>query len=285
MLEKRTRKSEITIFGETYRIVILLIQKLEKKFTLIFLIALLIIFNSFIGYKVQEKTTSYIIKTYTKFEYYLNHSIGEIIRFFENYAFLKNKYHETVKENKKLKMQWTKLQNLKFENEKLQKLLFFVSSNQVEVKSTKLLWKGDFTSNIIEIGEVHGILPGQLVICENGVLGRVNKVFTDFSTIKPIFLETNFPVFILRTGQKFMVSGTTKNNMLKILFLEKKSMLRERDQVFTYGISGKVPEGLYVGTIVKINDEFYVSTKINCDKLHFVSVITNSRRNDVSPKT
>ena len=278
MLEKRTRKSEITILSEIRKIISFTIQKITSKLELLFLIIVFLIFNLSITQKIRDSSINYVFHIYKKFEYNLDHSIGNIIIFCQDYLFLKEKYDELLEENKKLKELHIKSQNLEFENEKLQKLLFFVTSHKLNIISTRLLWGGDDASDIIELGEKDGISSGELVISENGVIGRVYNVFQDFSTLKPIFSENNFPVFIVRTGHKFMVSGTAKRNLLKILFFEKQNKLREGDQVVTYGIKGKIPDGVYVGKIVKIDDEFYVSSKIKWSKLHFVSIITNSAK-------
>ncbi len=109
---------------------------------------------------------------------------------------------------------------------------------------------------ILNRGANDGVVLGQPVIDENGVVGQITRVF--FSTSEATLLidkDLAIPVQVARTGMRGVVYGLGKVGYLEFRFLEAEADIQSGDMLVTSGIDGLYPPGLAVGEVVEANSE------------------------------
>ncbi len=109
---------------------------------------------------------------------------------------------------------------------------------------------------ILNRGANDGIVLGQPVIDENGIIGQITRVF--FSTSEATLLidkDQAIPVQVARTGMRGVVYGLGKVGYLEFRFLEADADIQPGDMLVTSGIDGLYPSGLAVGEVINANSE------------------------------
>ncbi len=187
--------------------------------------------------------------------------------------------HEEVSQMRKKVIQDAPLlqraQWLENENEHLRELLGM--SQRVAVKSipAEILYdaRNVFVRRIIlDKGSKDGVLPGQPVIDEKGVIGQVTEVY--LSTCEVTLLTDKdhaIPVLNVRTGERSVAYGKGQSEYLELKFMMANANTALGDLLETSGIDGVYPAGLAVGKIIRMPD----SDQIVCEP---VSGINQNRQ-------
>ena len=162
-----------------------------------------------------------------------------------------------VEEVNKLK---NKLKTLKNQNEslnfQLKKLQTIVNEEQYDynfINSKVILYKKNLLSNTILLskGSEHGVEPGDPVIRENRLVGKI--IDTNFVTSKAILLtniRSRIPVSVGEKGYKAILVGNPNvEGGLSLEFLPKQAKLKNGDKIFTSSIDKIVPPGILVGKL------------------------------------
>ena len=160
------------------------------------------------------------------------------------------------------------------------------------VNSTIISRNKDYWFNTINIdkGFSSGIKKDNVVVTYDGLIGKISKVYRYSSEVKLITTEdVNYKVSIsIKVDDKEyygLLNGfDKKNKLLKITGIDKDIDIKKGNVVSTSGLSNNYPSGLYIGKVEKIkNDSYnlsqilYVKTKVNFDKLHYVTVIKEKK--------
>ncbi len=109
---------------------------------------------------------------------------------------------------------------------------------------------------VINKGSKDGVIVGQTVIDENGILGQVVNVYPD--TCRVVLIsddQQSVAVTIKRTGQKAIVSGKGNPQYLVLVFIFKGSDVRFGDELISSGLGGRIPAGFPVGRVAKVEAE------------------------------
>lgn len=174
-------------------------------------------------------------------------------------------------ENKILKRQQTanaqtlqQAQQLFAENAQLRKLLG--TSQQIPVKSvmSQILYdaRDPFTRKIVlDRGTQHGVVLGQPVIDDVGVVGQVTRVFPYTSEVTLLTdKDQAIPVQVVRSGLRSVAYGRGQSGVLDLRFMAANADIQQGDLLVTSGIDGVYPPGLSVARVVhvesKSNDAF-----------------------------
>jgi rod shape-determining protein MreC len=112
--------------------------------------------------------------------------------------------------------------------------------------------RGPFANTrLINAGDERGVVVGNPVMSENGLVGRVIGVTNGASRILLLTdVASRTPVMIDRTNARAILTGDGGPNP-KLEYLRGKDPVADGDQILTSGDGGVVPRGLPVGRAVK----------------------------------
>jgi rod shape-determining protein MreC len=112
--------------------------------------------------------------------------------------------------------------------------------------------RGPFANTrIADAGADRGIIEGNPVMSEHGLVGRVTGVANRASRIMLLTdVESRTPVLIVRTNGRAILTGDGGPNP-KLAYLRTHDPLKEGDRVLTSGDGGVLPRGLPVGVAVR----------------------------------
>lgn len=147
---------------------------------------------------------------------------------------------------------------LENENRHLRELLGM--SQQLKVKSVpaEILYdaRNAFVRKVVlNRGSHHGVLPGQAVIDENGVIGQVTEVY--LTTCEVTLLtdkDQAIPVLNVRSGERSVAYGKGQQGYLELRFMMANADIEQGDLLVTSGIDGVYPAGLAVGRVAMMHE-------------------------------
>jgi rod shape-determining protein MreC len=106
---------------------------------------------------------------------------------------------------------------------------------------------------IVNLGTRHGIVPGQAVIDEWGVVGQVTAVYPLNSEVTLVSdNDLAVPVQVERSGLR-AITGKNSSNSIGLPFLPVNVDIQPGDKLVTSGIDGVYPAGLAVCNVVAID--------------------------------
>lgn len=147
---------------------------------------------------------------------------------------------------------------LENENRHLRELLGM--SQQLKVKSVpaEILYdaRNTFVRKVVlNRGSRHGVLPGQPVIDEKGVIGQVTEVY--LTTCEVTLLtdkDQAIPVLNVRSGERSVAYGKGQQGYLELRFMMANADIEQGDLLVTSGIDGVYPAGLAVGKVAMMHE-------------------------------
>ncbi|MEG0068999.1 rod shape-determining protein MreC [Cetobacterium sp.] len=175
-------------------------------------------------------------------------------------------YKELLSENTKLKNTLVEKslleeENVKLleENKRLRDLLQMKDSFTFKFKVGKLSFQQTrelYESFAINLGTVDGIDKNMPVLFNEALIGKVEKVFKDYSIVQMITFQDS--VVSATAGEN--VLGIVKGNRSEELIFEPVSIyeaqLEAGSKVYTSGISDIYPKGLYIGEISEVRKKY-----------------------------
>lgn len=106
---------------------------------------------------------------------------------------------------------------------------------------------------LVDKGATHGILSGQAVIDEFGVVGQVTRVHPMVSEVTLLIdKDQAIPVQVVRNGLRAVAFGSGSAGTLELRFMAANAEIQTGDQLVTSGIDGTYPAGLPVATVMRI---------------------------------
>lgn len=155
-----------------------------------------------------------------------------------------------------LKVRLQKMNVLLAENTRLRQLLGASRKLSDDVIVAELLSVDQNPyRQLIELnkGTLDGMLDGQAVIDDYGIMGQIIHVGHNSSTVKLISdPEHVIPVQFIRSGMRSVAFGNGSTDELELRFLPATAQIKEGDELVTSGLGGRFPSGYPVATIVQI---------------------------------
>ncbi len=117
---------------------------------------------------------------------------------------------------------------------------------------------------VIDKGAHNGILPGEPVIDDVGVIGQVTRVYLLTSEVTLLSdKDQAIPLQVLRNGLRAVGYGGAEGGMLDLRFMAANADIQNGDILVTSGIDGTYPPGLPVATVARIErDSAYAFARI-----------------------
>jgi rod shape-determining protein MreC len=143
---------------------------------------------------------------------------------------------------------------LKNENDRYRTLLGLKTDPPIPMVAARIVTdsRGPFAdTRLANAGAEKGVKPGNPVMSENGLVGRVIGVATGASRVLLLTdIASRTPVMNDRTNARAILTGDGGPNP-RLDYLRGRDPIREGDRMLTSGDGGVLPRGLPVGTAVK----------------------------------
>lgn len=147
-------------------------------------------------------------------------------------------------------------EHLASENAHLRRLLGMSQRTSVKSVLADILYdaRDAFTRKIVlNRGSRDGVLPGQPVIDDNGVVGQVTRVFLMTSEVTLLTdQEQAIPVQVVRNGLRSVAYGLGHGGGLELRFVANSADIQEGDMLVTSGVDGIFPAGLSVARVIQV---------------------------------
>jgi rod shape-determining protein MreC len=148
---------------------------------------------------------------------------------------------------------------LEQENARLRALLAVEQRFHSAAITAEVTYSGrdPFTQKIfVDKGEVAGVVPGQAVIDEVGVVGQVTRVFPYTSEVTLVTDKDHaVPVRVERSGVRSVMYGAGTGRLPELRFLSPNAEIQPGDRLVTSGIDGTYPAGLAVAQVASVERE------------------------------
>lgn len=161
-----------------------------------------------------------------------------------------------------------RLAHLEVENERLRKLLAVKEREQAKGQVAQILYtaRDPFSRKIVvDKGQQGGIVAGQPVIDEAGVVGQVTRVLP-FSAEVTLITDKNqaMPVQVVRTGTRSVAFGLG-NGQLELKYLPANADVQAGDVLVTSGLDGIYLPGFPVARVAHVErNSAYSFARIYC---------------------
>jgi rod shape-determining protein MreC len=193
-------------------------------------------------------------------------------------------YFFTASENRRLRVQLEDMRRwrdtalaLKDQNERYQALLGLKINPPIPMVAARVVSdaRGPFSNaRLADAGEERGVVVGNPVITERGLVGRVVGVARGASRVLLLSdTASRTPVMIDRTNARAILTGDGGPNP-KLEYLRGREPVKPGDRVVTSGDGGVVPRGLPVGVAVKgIDGRWRVALSADSSAIDFVQIL------------
>lgn len=175
---------------------------------------------------------------------------------------------------------------LEEDNNELKSLLELKQDNytfiNADVINRKIDWYCELTINK---GKNDGIEEDMAVVSQDGLIGRIKTLTKNSSVVTLISCNnSNIKVAVdVKTSEDTyhgIIDSYSDNGLIQVSNINKISDIKLKDKVYTNGLGGIFPSGIYIGEIVEITTDslglskvVYVKPRANYDKIRYVSVI------------
>lgn len=218
---------------------------------------------------------------------FLKNKISGNEQFFATMDSLKKENEELRQKNIQLEESLRKLEVIQSENSTLKEYLNLTEQyNSYQTIPAYVINKD--TSNysrifVINVGSDNGVKENMTVIAAEGLVGHVISVTNDTAKVQTLIDTSNVVSSTLENSKDNVICrGTLEKNELKATYVSTDTVLTEGEKLYTSGMGGIYPKGIYIGAIKKINDtknitdrNFIVEAAVDFDNLETVLVITN----------
>jgi rod shape-determining protein MreC len=128
-------------------------------------------------------------------------------------------------------------------------------------------------TRLADVGADQGVIEGNPVLSEHGLVGRVIGVAPSMSRILLLTdVDSRVPVLIARTNARAILTGDGGPTP-KLAYLRTHDAPRIGDRVLTSGDGGVIPRGLPVGTVVQSLEGWRVALDCDAAPIDFVRIL------------
>ena len=218
---------------------------------------------------------------------YVKNKIQGNNEYFANVDSLKKENSELDKKNSELEEKLRRLEMIESENKTLREYLN-LSEQYKQYKTMPAYIINKDTSNyskifVINAGSKSGIQKDMTVIAAEGLVGHVISVTDNTAKVQTIIDSSNIvSATVENSGDNVICRGMIENRKLKATYVSTTTTLTQGEKLYTSGMGGIYPKGIYIGTIQEIVDTknitdryFIVETAVDFENLETVLVIKN----------
>lgn len=218
---------------------------------------------------------------------YLKNKISKNDAYFVTIDSLKEENERLKQTNIQLEENLRELETIQAENKTLKEYLNITEKYQGYQTVPAYIINKDISNYseifVINAGSKSGISENMTVIAAEGLVGHVISVTENTAKIQTLVDTSNVVSATLDNSKDNVICrGTLNGNELKATYVSPDTVLTEGEKLYTSGMGGIYPKGIYVGEIKKINDtknitnrSFIVEAGVDFKNLETVLVIIN----------
>ena len=254
--------------------------------TIVFLIILVFLSN------LKIEKMSYIENAFSKIVMpiqngftYIKNKIQSNNGYFADLDELKKENSELKQKNSDLEESLRKLEMTESENKTLKEYLKLSEQyKQFETVPAYIINKDISNYSkiyVINAGSKSGIQKNMIVISAEGLVGHIISVTETTAKVQTIIDSSNVvSSTVENSGDNVICRGMLENKKLKATYVSTTTTLNQGEKLYTSGMGGIYPKGIYIGSIKEIIETknitdrfFYVETAVDFDNLETVLVI------------
>lgn len=256
--------------------------------TIILLIILVFISNLKLNkFSYIENAFSNIIMPIQSGITFLKNKLTGNDNYFSTMDALKVENEELKQKNTQLEEELRKLEIIQAENSTLKEYLNLTEQYKNYKTVPAYIINKDISNYssvfVINAGRNNGIKENMTVIAAEGLVGHVISVTNDTAKVQTLLDTSNVVSATLENSKDNVICrGTLNGNELKATYVSTDSILTENENLYTSGMGGIYPKGIYIGKIKKINEtrnitdrSFIIETAVDFENIETVLVITN----------
>lgn len=207
---------------------------------------------------------------------------------------IKKENQHILSQNHELLTRLSMMEELRKENERLNKILDFKTQSKMQLIAAKVMGRdllSDHATLQIDKGTHHGLKQGMAVITTEGVVGYIFRPEAFSSYI--LLITDRYSVVdgvISRSRARGIVEGKNQNSC-SLRYVEKSEDIQVGDIVVTSGIDNIFPKGFPIAKVTSVESKSYsVSMKVDLvpavdpNQVEEVFVVTNAMQEDYSGK-
>lgn len=181
---------------------------------------------------------------------------------------------QLLKENNELKLQNTILtERLQLLNSKLH----FIDNSKYKYITaivTQVTYPRDEVALVVSAGEKDGVRVGNVVIDDNGIVGRVSSVSKSYSVVSLIGNENvKISALIMPIELDCIIGRRVDKDHLEVSYLSDLEAVSHGNKVISSGKDGFTPYGITIGTVEKKNGKVHVLIKNGSKSTTVVKII------------
>lgn len=207
--------------------------------------------------------------------------------YFADLENLKKENAELREKNSNLEENLRQLEMIQSENKTLKEYMHLTEQYKDYTTVPAYIINKD-TSNyskifVINAGKNSGIEKDMTVIAAEGLVGYVISVTDTTAKVQTIIDSSNVvSSTIENSGDNVICRGMLENRKLKATYISTTTTLNQGEKLYTSGMGGIYPKGIYIGTIKEIietkniTDRYFITeTAVDFENLETVLVIKN----------
>lgn len=218
---------------------------------------------------------------------YLKQKLTGNQNYFATMDYLKQENQELKTKNTELEEALRQLEIIQAENSTLKEYLNLTEQYKSYKTIPAYIINKDISNYssifIINAGSNSGIKENMTVIAAEGLVGHVISVTTTTAKVQTLVDSSNVVSATLENSKDNVICrGTLKDNELKTTYISPNTVLIEGEKLYTSGMGGIYPKGIYIGKVKSINEtknitnkSFITEAAVNFENLETVLVITN----------
>lgn len=208
-------------------------------------------------------------------------------QYFANLDIIKEENNRLRQKNSELEESMRQLEIIQSENKTLKEYLNLTEQYK-QYKTVPGYIINKDTSNysevyVINIGKKNGVEKNMTVIGSEGLVGHVISVTDTTAKVQTLIDSSNIVSATLEnSGDNVICRGMLENNQLKASYISTTTTVRSGEKLYTSGMGGIYPKGIYIGSINEIKntknitDRYcIINTAVDFKNLESVLVIKN----------
>ena len=184
-------------------------------------------------------------------------SIDEFTDKLYNLAHLYEENERLRRENQQLLAWQQAARNLSHENNRLRELAHYTTPPSLNLVTSRVIadMGGAYAHSLmISAGSRDGVIKGQAVIADEGLVGRIAEAGYQASRVLLITdINSRVPVIVENSRDRAFVSGDNTNRPL-LTFLTADASVAPGDRILTSGHGGAFPPGIPVGIVSSVSE-------------------------------
>ena len=218
---------------------------------------------------------------------YLKNKLAGNDNYFATMDYLKEENENLKQKNTELEEALRQLEIIQAENSTLKEYLDLTEQYKKYKTVPAYIINKDISNYssvfVINAGSNSGIKEKMTVIAAEGLVGHVISVTDNTAKVQTLIDSSNVVSATLENSKDTVICrGTLSENELRTTYISTDTVLIEGEKLYTSGMGGIYPKGIYIGTIKKINESknitnrsFVTQAAVDFENLETVLVIYN----------